>query len=146
MLSRELVIWMLTGATTLMWGIWARMSATLMEAPAGLMPMQLVRSLKPLSLPIRMAVMERIMITSMAMARQLMSERRGRWTRLPMTNLFIELPVYGKRGSHDSSSWEDEIGEGQKLSTGEAVRGWHFPMDRSNERGSVCSGWDCSSE
>src|SRR6266699_1215152 len=110
MLSRELVIWMLTGATTLMWGIWARMSATLMEAPAGLMPMKLlvvlgrtnmsmpmplVRSLKPLSLPMRMAVMERIMMTSMAMARQLMRERRGRWTRLPTTNLFMLLLVYG---------------------------------------------------
>src|SRR3984893_18105500 len=110
MLSRELVIWMLTGATTLIWGIWARMSATLMEAPAGLipmklllvlgrtnisMPMPLVRSLKPLSLPIRMAVMERIMMTSIAMARQLMSERRGRWTRLPTTNLFMLIPVYG---------------------------------------------------
>src|ERR1700721_4031800 len=81
-----------------------------MEAPAGLMamkllvllgrtnmsmPMPLVRSLKPLSLPIRMAVMERIMMTSMAMARQLMSERRGRWTRLPTTSLFIQIPVYG---------------------------------------------------
>src|SRR5215469_8443446 len=110
MLSRELVIWMLTGATTLMWGTWARMSATLTEAPAGLMPMKLlvllgrtnmsmpipfVRSLKPLSLPIRIAVMERIIITSMAMARQLMSDRRGRWTRLPTTNLFMLLPVYG---------------------------------------------------
>src|SRR5215467_7578944 len=110
MLSSELVIWILTGATTLMWGIWARTSATLMEAPAGLMPMKLlvvlgrtnmsmpmplVRSLKPLSLPIRMAVMERIMMTSIAMARQLMSERRGRWTRLPITNLFMLLPVYG---------------------------------------------------
>src|ERR1700722_12698712 len=86
------------------------MSATLMEAPAGLipmkllvelgrtnmsMPMPLVRSLKPLSLPIRMAVMERIMMTSMAIARQLMSERKGRWTRLPTTSLFIQLPVYG---------------------------------------------------
>src|SRR3981081_1766546 len=115
MLSRELVIWMLTGATILMWGIWARMSATLMEAPAGLMPMKLlvvlgrtnmsmpmplVRSLKPLSLPIKIAVMERIMMTSMAMARQLMSERRGRWTRLPTTNLFMLLPVYGN-GAED---------------------------------------------
>src|SRR5882757_7332268 len=110
MVSRELLIWILTGATTLMCGIWASTSATLMEAPAGLMPMKLlvvlgrtnmsmpmplVRSLKPLSLPIRMAVMERIMMTSMAMARQLMRERRGRWTRLPTTNLFMLVPVYG---------------------------------------------------
>src|SRR6266700_5749146 len=110
MLSRELVIWMLTGATTLRGGIWATMSATLMEAPAGLMPMKLlvvlgrtnmsmpmplVRSLKPLSLPISIVVMERIMMTSIAMARQLMRERRGRWTRLPTTNLFMLLLVYG---------------------------------------------------
>src|SRR5580704_16647371 len=110
MLSKEPVIWMLTGAATMTWGTLARTSATLMEAAAGLMPMKLlvvlgrtnmsmpmplVRSLKPLSLPIRMAVMERIMMTSMAMARQLMSERRGRWTRLPTTNLFMLLPVYG---------------------------------------------------
>src|SRR5437899_1697470 len=82
-----------------------------MEAPAGLMPMKLlvvlgrtnmsmpmplVRSLNPLSLPIRMAVMERIMMTSMAMATQLMRERRGRWTRLPRTNLFMQVLVYGK--------------------------------------------------
>src|ERR1700748_586406 len=110
MLSKEPVIWMLTGAATTTWGTFARTSATLMEAAAGLMPiklvgvlgrtnmsmpMPLVRSLKPLSLPIRIAVMERIMMTSMAMARQLMSERRGRWTRLPATNLFILVPVYG---------------------------------------------------
>src|SRR5882757_1480664 len=110
MLSKELVIWILTGAATTTWGILARISATLMEAAAGLMPMKLlvvlgrtnmsmpmplVRSLKPLSLPSRMAVMERIMMTSMAMARQLMTERRGRWTRLPTTNLFMLLPVYG---------------------------------------------------
>jgi hypothetical protein len=31
----------------------------------------------------------------MAMATQLMSERRGRWTRLPTTNLFMLIPVYG---------------------------------------------------
>src|SRR5258705_13868919 len=101
---------MLTGATTLMWGIWARISATLMDAPAGLMPMKLlvvlgrtnmsmpmplVRALKPLSLPIRMAGMEGIMMTSMAIARQLMSERRGRWTRLPTTNLFMLRPDDG---------------------------------------------------
>src|ERR1700738_622097 len=110
MVSRELLIWTLTGAATMTCGIFARMSATLTEAPAGLMPMRLLavlgrtsmsmpmpfwRVLKPLSLPIRMAVMERIMMTSMAMARQLMSERRGRWTRLPMTNLFMLVPVYG---------------------------------------------------
>src|SRR5271170_2923603 len=110
MVSSELLIWTLTGAETMTWGIFARISATLMEAPAGLMPMRLLavlgrtnmsmpmpfwRVLKPLSLPIRMAVMERIMMTSMAMARQLMSERRGRWTRLPTTSLFIPLPVYG---------------------------------------------------
>ncbi len=41
--------------------------------------------------------MERIMMTSMAMARQLMSERRGRWTRLPTTSLFILVPVYWER-------------------------------------------------
>src|SRR5271156_5961906 len=112
MVSRELLIWTLTGAETTTWGILARTSATLMEAPAGLMPMRLLallgrtnmsipmpfwRVLNPLSLPIRMAVMERIMMTSMAMARQLMSERRGRWTRLPATNLFILVPVYGNR-------------------------------------------------
>ena len=57
-----------------------------------------VRSLKPLSLPIRMAVMDRIMMTSMAMARQLMRERRGRWTRLPTTSLFMLYPVYGTGG------------------------------------------------
>src|ERR1700761_8287464 len=110
MVSRELLIWTLTGAETTTWGIFARTSATLMEAPAGLMPMRLLavlgrtnmsmpmpfwRVLKPLSLPMRIAVMERIMMTSMAMARQLMSERRGRWTRLPATNLFILVPVYG---------------------------------------------------
>src|ERR1700733_9970932 len=110
MVSRELLIWTLTGAETTTWGILARTSATLMEAPAGLMPMRLLaelgrtnmsipmpfwRVLKPLSLPMRMAVMERIMMTSMAMARQLMRERRGRWTRLPATNLFILVPVYG---------------------------------------------------
>src|SRR5580692_1805684 len=112
MLSKEPVIWMLTGAATMTWGTLARTSATLMEAAAGLMPMKLlvvlgrtnmsmpmplVRSLKPLSLPIRMAVMDRIMMTSMAMARQLMSERRGRWTRLPTTSLFMLYPVYGTR-------------------------------------------------
>src|SRR5258708_34008242 len=110
MVWREVLIWILPGGRTLMWGIWGRMSALLMEAPAGLiptkllvvlgrtnmsMPMALVRSLKPLSLPIRMAVMERIMMTSMAMARQLMRERRGRWTRLPTTNLFMQVLVYG---------------------------------------------------
>src|SRR5258708_34922443 len=110
MLSKDPVIWMLTGAATMTWGILAMTSATLMEAPAGLMPMKLlvvlgrtnmsmpmplVRSLKPLSLPIRMAVMERIMMTSMAIARQLMSERRGRWTRLPTTSLFMQVLVYG---------------------------------------------------
>src|ERR1700677_4099485 len=112
MVSRELLIWTLTGAETTTWGISARTSATLMEAPAGLMPMRLLavlgrtnmsmpmpfwRVLNPLSLPMRIAVMERIMMTSMAMARQLMSERRGRWTRLPTTNLFILVPVYGNR-------------------------------------------------
>src|ERR1700731_3546922 len=124
MLSRELVIWMSTGATTLMWGIWARMSATLIEAPAGLMPMKLlvvlgrtnmsmpmplVRSLKPLSLPIRIAVMERIMMTSMAMARQLMRERRGRWTRLPITSLFMQVPVYGTGGETGSEGPDHQI-------------------------------------
>src|SRR6202000_673748 len=59
------------------------------------MPMPFWRVLKPLSLPMRIAGMERVMMTSMAMARQLMSERRGRWTRLPATNLFILVPVYG---------------------------------------------------
>src|SRR5467141_1081835 len=113
MLSKELVIWILTGAATTTWGTLARTSATLMEAAAGLMPtkllvvlgrtnmsmpMPLVRSLKPLSLPIRMAVMERIMMTSMAIARQLMRERRGRWTRLPTTNLFMQVLVYGNGG------------------------------------------------
>src|SRR5277367_884482 len=110
MLSRELVIWTLTGAETTTWGTWAMMSATLMDAPAGLIPMKLLmvlgrtnmsmpmpfwRVLKPSSLPIKMAVMDRIMMTSMAMARQLMRERRGRWTRLPTTSLFMLYPVYG---------------------------------------------------
>src|SRR5258707_6672001 len=119
MLSKELVIWILTGAATATWGILARTSATLIEAAAGLMPMKLlvvlgrtnmsmpmplVRSLKPLSLPIRMAVMERIMMTSMAMARQLMRERSGRWTRLPTTNLFMLVPVYGNGASRDPGS------------------------------------------
>src|ERR1700678_1228282 len=133
MLSSELVIWMLTGATTLMWGIWTRMSPTLMEAPAGLMPMKLlvvlgrtnmsmpmplVRSLKPFSLPIRMAVMERIMMTSMAMARQLMSERSGRWTRLPTTSLFIQVVVYG-------NGRENRIaGSDQKNAAGLGLRGY----------------------
>src|ERR1700722_14968631 len=110
MVSRELLIWTLTGAGTTTWGILARTSATLMEAPAGLMPMRLLavlgrtnmsmpmpfwRVLNPLSLPIRMAVMERIMMTSMAMAKTLIRERRGRWTRLPATSLFMLVPVYG---------------------------------------------------
>src|ERR1700742_4442571 len=111
MVSSELLIWTLTGAATTTWGIFARTSATLTEAPAGLMPMRLLavlgrtsmsmpmpfwRVLKPLSLPIRMAVMERIMMTSMAMARQLMMEGKGRWTRLPATNLFT-ITVYGSQ-------------------------------------------------
>src|ERR1700722_7551533 len=114
MLSSELVIWTFTGAETTTCGICAITSATLIDAPAGLIPTKLLivlgrmkislpmpswRSLKPLSLPIRMAVMERIMMTSIAIARQLMSERNGRWTRLPTTNLFIHLLVYGSEAA-----------------------------------------------
>src|SRR6202521_1201827 len=110
MLSKVLVIWMLTGATTATWGILASTSATLMEAPAGLMPMKLLvelgrtnmcmpipfwRVLKPSSLPIKRAEIERIMMTSMAIAKTLMRERRGRWTRLPITSLFMLFLVYG---------------------------------------------------
>src|ERR1700729_4302666 len=116
MVSRELLIWTLTGAETTTCRILARTSATLIDAPAGLMPMRLLaelgrtnmsmpmpfwRVLKPSSLPIRMAVMERIMMTSMAMARQLMRERRGRWTRLPTTSLFMLYPVYGSEQNLD---------------------------------------------
>src|SRR3984957_15228531 len=128
MVSRELLIWTLTGAETTTWGILARTSATLIEAPAGLMPMRLLaelgrtnmsmpmpfwRVLKPSSLPIRMAVMERIMMTSMAMARQLMSERRGRWTRLPATNLLMLLTVYGS-----------ELYDAIRTSSGDCVSGF----------------------
>src|ERR1700744_4693162 len=140
MVSRELLIWTLTGAETTTWGILARTSATLMEAPAGLMPMRLLaelgrtnmsipmpfcRVLKPLSLPMRMAVMERIMMTSIAMARQLMSERRGRWTRLPATNLFILITVYWK--SPPSLKMGGALQLGRHLS--EVVRWYEVDQD-----------------
>src|ERR1700722_18694697 len=60
------------------------------------MPIPLWRVRWPLSMPIITPVMERIMMTSMATAKTLMRERRGRWTRLPTTSLFIPLPVYGR--------------------------------------------------
>ena len=53
--------------------------------------------LTPLSMPSMMAAMERIMMTSIATAKTLMRERRGRWTRLPSTSLFMLLTVYGRR-------------------------------------------------
>ncbi len=106
-----MVSWTLTGATTSTWGrvaedvgdldgggraghadeVGAAPGWTIMS-----MPMPLVRVRWPLSMPSMMAAMERIMMTSMATAKALMSERRGRWTRLPTTSLFMLLPVYGR--------------------------------------------------
>src|ERR1700722_12394472 len=146
MVSRELLICTLTGAATTTWGIFARSSATLTEAPAGLIPIRLLavlgrtsisipmpfwRVLKPLSLPIRMAVMERIMMTSMAMARQLMSERRGRWTRLPTTSLFIQVLVYGN-GRESRIARSD-----QKNAAGLGLRGYRRvqPVGNAANRG-----------
>src|ERR1700735_5508176 len=151
MVSSELLIWTLTGAATTTWGIFARTSATLTEAPAGLMPMRLLavlgrtsismpmpfcRVLKPLSLPIRMAVMERIMMTSMAMARQLMSERRGRWTRLPTTSLFIQVLVYGN-GTESRIARSD-----QKNEAGLGLRGYGRvqPVGNAANRSAAANG------
>src|ERR1700729_626623 len=150
MVSRELLIWTLTGAETTTCRILARTSATLIDAPAGLMPMRLLaelgrtnmsmpmpfwRVLKPLSLPIRMAVMERIMMTSMAMARQLMSERRGRWTRLPTTSLFIQVLVYGN-GRESRIARSD-----QKNAAGLGLRGYGRgqPVGNTANRGAAAN-------
>ncbi len=58
-------------------------------------PIPFWRALNPLILPSRIAVIERIIMTSIAIASALIKERRGRWTRLPRTSLFILIPVYG---------------------------------------------------
>ena len=67
------------------------------------MPMPLWFVAEPLSMPSMMAAMERIMMTSIATAKTLMRERRGRWTRLPTTSLFMLLTVYGNRAEYESS-------------------------------------------
>src|ERR1700733_601324 len=115
MFSRLLpeVSWMLTGAATATWGRPRRTGATWTEAAAPDMPMRLVtapgwviismpmpvvRVRWPLSMPSMMAEMERIMTTSMATAKALMRERRGRWTRFPTTSLFISVNSVGDEG------------------------------------------------
>ncbi len=101
------LICMAAGATTLTWGSLASGPAKptgmetgptpfiLLEFDPRMIrsaPMPLVRCLWSFSMPMKMPTMERIMTTSMATARMLMMERRGRWSRLAKMSLF--MPVY----------------------------------------------------
>ena len=52
-------------------------------------PMPLVCRREPSIWPNMMPTIERIIATSIATARMLMAERKGRCSRLPMTNLFM---------------------------------------------------------
>ena len=51
------------------------------------MPLVWVRL--PWIMPTMMPTIDRIMVTSMATARMLIDDLKGRWSRLPMTNLFM---------------------------------------------------------
>lgn len=85
-------------------------------------PMPFWRALKPLILPSRIAVIERIMITSIAIANALMRERRGRWTRLPRTSLFILIPVYGSAAFYELTPSEGRTRERRGTLRTAAVR------------------------
>ncbi len=75
-------------------GMEAELSPLMRLAPEGSMtrsaPMPLVRWRLSLTMPMKMATMDRIMMTSMATASTLMMERRGRCSRLAKMSLFIE--------------------------------------------------------
>ena len=67
-------------------------------------PMPLLRARESLSMPMKMATIDRIMITSMATASTLMMERSGRCSKLAKMSLFMSVQISGRRVARKNPS------------------------------------------